>query len=139
MGRGRRNATVARNAPQGQIIPLGDSSGRSGRIPPQLAAALQAEPDPESEIQQRPEEVMPTRGEHVRELKISDAEVAAMISGGSDLEHGFVDACVDKALSLHSLDAEVNDLDGEDPDRYIEVQIVDNDGDLVITYLCEKI
>jgi hypothetical protein len=68
-------------------------------------------------------------GNKQAELAITDADVAA--AGGE-----FVDGAVIRCLDLHSTDAEVIDLDGEDPERYIEVTVEDADG--IFVYLCTK-
>lgn len=52
------------------------------------------------------------------------------------VESAFVDGAVIKCLELHSINATVIDLDGEDPERYIEVTIEDDDD--IVLYLCTK-
>jgi hypothetical protein len=74
--------------------------------------------------------VLDDEGTKRAELTITDADVAA--AGGE-----FVDGAVIKCLDLHSTDAAVLDIDGEDPDRYIEVTIEDA-GEIFI-YLCSTV
>lgn len=73
--------------------------------------------------------VVDDEGNTQAELTITDADVVA--AGGE-----FVDGAVIKCLDLHSTDAEVIDLDGEDPDRYIEVTV--EDAGETFVYLCTK-
>jgi hypothetical protein len=73
--------------------------------------------------------VIDAMGNKQAELTITDEDVAA--AGGE-----FVDASVIKCLDLHSTDAEVIDLDGEDPERYIEVTV--EDAGAIFVYLCTK-
>jgi hypothetical protein len=68
-------------------------------------------------------------GNKQAELTVIDADVAA--AGGE-----FVDGAVIRCLELHSTAAVVIDLDGEDPDRYIEVTV--EDAGEIFVYLCTK-
>jgi hypothetical protein len=148
MGRGKRKDTVARNAPEGHIVPLSDG-GRGKRVPKQLAEALTTVSDPEAEIEQAAAPTVPlapTSGIHTLSLKITDAMVAVHIGTNGDpndpvslAEEAFHDACCDESLALHSTDADITNLTEVDPGQQMEVTVSDNDGDLIVTYICEKV
>ena len=122
MGRGKRRQTLSAGHPA--ILPLSGAGGPQ-RVPASLAASLTDAPSPE------PEPQLPTSGEHTFQLEITDTDV--------ELQDGdFYNACIAKALDCHSMEAEVVKVPAEGVDEYLEVVISDNDGDLTVTYICEK-
>jgi hypothetical protein len=124
MGRGKRQ-TISRANPPADIIPLGDGGSQS-RTPVAVQVALANDA-----LASRKPVLSPLseKGEFTRTLSI-DKDALERNDGD------FYNASVDEALSLHSQAAEVIKVNGGDD--YLEVAIIDNDGDLIVTYMCTR-